>query len=97
MNLILKNVNKTYGKKTVLNDINMQTDEGEIIGLIGPNGAGKTTLMKVICGLTGITSGTVILYENKFENRKVDTEYSCAAEPPVRGGVSHLSRRNEPL
>lgn len=37
MNLILKNVNKTYGKKTVLNDINMQTDEGEIIGLIGPN------------------------------------------------------------
>ena len=73
MNLILKNVNKTYGKKTVLNDINMQTDEGEIIGLIGPNGAGKTTLMKVICGLTGITSGTVILYENKFENRKVDT------------------------
>ena len=24
-------------------------------------------------------------------------EYSCAAEPPVRGGVSHLSRRNEPL
>lgn len=34
MNLILKNVNKTYGKKTVLNDINMQTDEGEIIGLI---------------------------------------------------------------
>ena len=25
------------------------------------------------------------------------TEYSCAAEPPVRGGVSHLSRRNEPL
>lgn len=39
MNLILKNVNKTYGKKTVLNDINMQTDEGEIIGFIGPNGA----------------------------------------------------------
>ena len=85
MNLILKNVNKTYGKKTVLNDINMQTDEGEIIGLIGPNGAGKTTLMKVICGLTGITSGTVILYENKFENRKVDTagKVGCLIENPT--------------
>ena len=39
--------------------------------------------------------GDNVTFEISAENAK--SEYSCAAEPPVRGGVSHLSRRNEPL
>ena len=70
MNLILKNVNKTYGKKTVLNDINMQTDEGEIIGLIGPNGAGKTTLLSILTGLLKQRHGEVRLDGKKLTPRQ---------------------------
>lgn len=50
-NLIsIKNVNKTYNKKKVLNNINLEIGNG-MFGLLGHNGAGKTTLMKIITTL----------------------------------------------
>ena len=48
--LEIKNLTKTYGRKTALQDINITLPRGEIIGLFGENGAGKTTLMKSILG-----------------------------------------------
>ena len=48
--LEIKNVSKSFGKKSVLNNISMQLDEG-IYGLLGPNGSGKTTLIRKITGL----------------------------------------------
>ena len=43
--LEIKNVSKSFGKKSVLNNISMELDEG-IYGLLGPNGSGKTTLIR---------------------------------------------------
>ena len=51
--LELKNITKTYGKKTALEDVSVDFGPGQIVGLFGENGAGKTTLMKCILGLTG--------------------------------------------
>ena len=51
--LELKNITKTYGKKTALEDVSVAFGPGQIVGLFGENGAGKTTLMKCILGLTG--------------------------------------------
>ena len=48
--LEIKNVSKSFGKKSVLNNISMELDEG-IYGLLGPNGSGKTTLIRKITGL----------------------------------------------
>lgn len=50
--LNIKEVSKTYGKQTVLDNVSFSINEGEIVGLVGPNGAGKTTLVKIITGLT---------------------------------------------
>lgn len=85
MKLILNNVNKTYGKKSVLKNVDLQIDEGEIVGLIGPNGAGKTTLMKVICGMTEMSSGKVILDDKTFENTRVipKGKIGCLIENPT--------------
>lgn len=47
----LDNVSKHFGKKTVLTDINITIDKGQIYGFIGPSGAGKTTLVKKIVGM----------------------------------------------
>ncbi|MCD2345628.1 ABC-F family ATP-binding cassette domain-containing protein [Clostridium guangxiense] len=60
MNLItLNNISKSYGEKTILNDITFTINSGEKIGLIGINGTGKSTLLKIICGLTDYDSGSI--------------------------------------
>lgn len=48
-----RHLNKSFGKKKVLDDLSLQIQKGSITGLIGPNGAGKTTTLKAILGLTG--------------------------------------------
>lgn len=52
-------VSKTYGRETVLSDMNFDIRSGECVVLVGHNGAGKTTLMKLMLGLTRPTSGKV--------------------------------------
>ncbi|UTY40090.1 ABC transporter ATP-binding protein [Allocoprobacillus halotolerans] len=47
----IHNLNKKYGKKQVLKDVNLTLNGGQIVGLLGPNGSGKTTLIKVLNGL----------------------------------------------
>lgn len=55
----VKNVTKKYKEYTVVNDVNLSVEKGEIVGLIGRNGSGKTVLMKMICGLVAPTSGEI--------------------------------------
>ena len=57
----LKSVNKSYGAKQVLKNINLNIESGKIAGLLGPNGSGKTTMIKLIVGLTKPSSGIVTI------------------------------------
>lgn len=52
---------KTYGGRTVVNDVSFVVDQGEIVGLLGPNGAGKTTSFRMTCGMVAPTAGQVLL------------------------------------
>ena len=75
--LEVKNINKFFGKKQILKDINFDIEEGEILGFVGPNGSGKTTTIKIILGLQKASSGEVYIngknIKENFENaiRKV--------------------------
>jgi len=66
----LKNVYKTYKigkvKSTVLSDIDLSIDEGEILVILGPSGSGKTTLLNVISGLDKVTKGTILFNGKKI-------------------------------
>ena len=42
---------KKYGQRTVVNDVDVKVEQGEIVGLLGPNGAGKTTTFYMVVGL----------------------------------------------
>lgn len=55
----IQNLTKKYGKSTVLDDLNLTINKGEIIGLLGPNGAGKSTTMNIITGYISATEGNV--------------------------------------
>lgn len=59
--LEIKNVNKSYGSKQVLNDITISVPKQSIYGLLGPNGAGKTTLIRIINRITMPDTGKVLL------------------------------------
>ncbi|MBP5223762.1 MAG: ABC transporter ATP-binding protein, partial [Lachnospiraceae bacterium] len=53
---------KKYGDQTAVNEVELHVKKGSIYGLLGRNGAGKTTIMKMILGLTKITSGEVDVF-----------------------------------
>jgi lipopolysaccharide export system ATP-binding protein len=52
---------KRYRKRTVVSDVSLTVESGEVVGLLGPNGAGKTTCFYMILGLVPIDSGKVLL------------------------------------
>lgn len=60
-----RHVNKRFGKKEALKDINLTISKGKIIGLLGPNGSGKTTLIKLINGLLEPNSGEILINGGK--------------------------------
>jgi lipopolysaccharide export system ATP-binding protein len=57
------NLVKTFKTRTVVDDVSISIENGEIVGLLGPNGAGKTTCFYIIVGLLGCDSGEVLLNE----------------------------------
>ena len=64
--LEIKNLNKSYGKKQALTDVNLNLERGRIVGLLGPNGSGKTTMIKLINGLLTPNSGSITVDGNKI-------------------------------
>jgi ABC-type branched-subunit amino acid transport system ATPase component len=80
--LDVHHVNSGYGEMTILRDISMRVDAGEVVTLIGPNGAGKSTLLKTIFGLLMPTEGRI-----RFE----DTDITGLTPPAlVRRGMSFV-------
>lgn len=65
-----KNLTKTYGTSTVVDNINLHVPKGKIYGLLGRNGAGKTTAMKMMLQLVHPTNGTIRLFGEDYKDNK---------------------------
>jgi ABC-2 type transport system ATP-binding protein len=57
--LAARAVEKRYGRVEALSGVDLEVNEGQLVGLLGPNGAGKSTLVKIACGLVKQSAGTV--------------------------------------
>lgn len=67
--ITIKNLTKKFGDSVVVDNINLNIQEGEIFGLLGPNGAGKSTTISMMCSLLHPTSGSIdILGVNTKKN-----------------------------
>ncbi len=62
--LVAKKISKTYGKRPILQGVDLALSEGEAVGLLGPNGAGKTTCFSILTGLVKPDHGQVLLNDD---------------------------------
>ena len=91
--LLIKDLEKSYGKFKALNKLNLDIKQGEIFGFIGPNGAGKSTTMKIVSGLLTPDDGEVYVDGiDAIKNNKVGKTpfYICAGDYSVGFGKSLL-------
>ena len=79
--LSVEHVTKRFGGLVAVNDVSLQVQRGEIVGLIGPNGAGKTTLFGCVVGLLHPSAGSIT-----FGGRRMD---GLSQHAVVRRGVCH--------
>ena len=68
MKLRTEHLVKKYGQRTVVNKVNVEVEQGQIVGLLGPNGAGKTTTFYMVVGLIKPYSGKVYLENEDISN-----------------------------
>lgn len=85
MALVLENIHKSYGKRSVVNRVNLRVAPGEIVGLLGPNGAGKTTTFYIATGLIRPNEGRVWLSDKEVTHLSIDRR--------ARLGVGYLTQQ----
>ncbi len=73
---------KSFRKKKVVDDVNVEVCAGEVVGLLGPNGAGKTTTFHMVVGLTKPDAGSVFLNEQEITSHPMYLR--------ARSGISYL-------
>ena len=69
-----KNIKKQFRKKIILDNINLEINQGDIFGIIGMSGSGKTTLLNILIGFLKLDQGEILYYSQK------DKEYKKISE-----------------
>ena len=75
MSLVVKNLNKKYGEKTVVEDLSFSLENPGVYALLGTNGAGKTTSIRMILGMLAKNGGEVLWKGEPLDTMKVNVGY----------------------
>ncbi len=87
----IEGVSKQYKDVLALDKVNLAIDEGELFGLLGVNGAGKTTLIKILCGLTKKTEGSVSIMNYDLDKQMKDIKRIIDVSPQETSIAPNLS------
>jgi len=88
--IVITNLVKRYGKRTVVNGVSADVNRGEVVGLLGPNGAGKTTTFYIVVGLVRPDDGIVQL-ERDSATRDMTR---APMHERARAGIGYLAQEN---
>ncbi len=88
--IVLENLVKRYGSRTVVKGVSARVDMGEVVGLLGPNGAGKTTTFYMVVGLVKPDAGRVALQD---ETAAIDLT-GLPMYRRSRSGIGYLAQEN---
>jgi lipopolysaccharide export system ATP-binding protein len=80
--LVVENLQKRYGGRTVVKDVSLTVESGEVVGLLGPNGAGKTTCFYMVVGLVPLDGGLIRLNDRSIAHLPIHRR--------ARMGLSYL-------
>jgi lipopolysaccharide export system ATP-binding protein len=80
--LVVERLQKRYGSRTVVKDVSLTVESGEVVGLLGPNGAGKTTCFYMVVGLVPLDGGSIELDGNSIAHLPIHRR--------ARMGLSYL-------
>ena len=70
--LQVSNVTKTFDKVVAVDNLTLEVEPGEVLGLLGVNGAGKTTVMNMILGLTIPNKGSITVFGQDLQKHRID-------------------------
>ena len=78
----IKNVSKSYDKKNkIIDNLNIEINDGEIFGFLGPNGAGKSTTIKMMTGILDIDEGDILINNNSIKTKPIEAKKSFGYVP----------------
>jgi len=71
MSIEIRNIHKTFGSFSALNNVSVNVPSGELVALLGPSGCGKTSLLRIIAGLETPDSGNILFHGEDATDRNV--------------------------
>ncbi|WP_079478712.1 ABC transporter ATP-binding protein [Halobacillus salinus] len=103
--LVVRNLTKSFKKKTIIDDLSFELDKGKIYGFLGPNGAGKTTTIRMLVSLLHADKGDIIVngYDLKKDRSNALARIGAVVENPemynLMSGMEnlrHFARMHKP-
>lgn len=97
MQIEIKDVRKSYGKKNVLNGISFKTEGGKCVGILGKNGCGKSTLLSILAGVTRCDDGEFFVDGHRLFGAPNDLRRNVGYVPQGTPLIEELTARDNLL